>query len=47
MFYIYRIPRTNKIGCTKDLKSRVEKYQGCSDYEILYKTEDIEEASIK
>ena len=47
MYYIYRIPRTNKIGCTKDLKSRVEKYQGCSDYEILYKTENIEEASIK
>ena len=47
MFYIYRIPRTNKVGCTKDLKSRVEKYQGCSDYEILYKTENIEEASNK
>ena len=47
MFYIYRILRTNKIGCTKDLKRRVEDEQGSSDYEILYMTDDIKEASDK
>ena len=47
MYYIYRIPRTNKIGCTKNLKKRVEEQQGCFNYEILYKTEDINEASDK
>lgn len=46
-YYIYRILRTNKIGCTKDLKRRVEDEQGSSDYEILYMTNDIKEASDK
>lgn len=46
-YYIYRILRTNKIGCTKDLKRRVENEQGSSDYEILYMTDDIKEASDK
>ena len=47
MFYIYRILKTNKIGCTKDLKRRVENQQGISDYEILYMTDNIKEASDK
>lgn len=47
IYYIYRIPRTNKIGCTNNLKERVEKQQGCFNYEILYKTEDINKASDK
>lgn len=46
-YCIYRILRTNKIGCTKDLKRRVEDEQGSSDYEILYMTDDIKEASDK
>jgi len=45
-YYVYRIPRTNKIGCTHRIKERLKK-QGVSEYEILYKTTDINVASNK
>ena len=42
MYYIYHIPnyvwkdgRIGKIGCTTNLKERVKKQQGYTDYEIL------------
>ena len=44
MFYIYHI-KGIKIGCTNDLKKRVEKTQGYKDYEILATTDSIKEAS--
>ena len=44
MFYIYHI-KGIKIGCTNDLKKRVEKTQGYKDYEILATTDNIKEAS--
>jgi NTP pyrophosphatase (non-canonical NTP hydrolase) len=47
IYYIYRIPRTNKIGCTHRLKKRVEQEQGVREYEILYTTTDINDASNK
>lgn len=46
MFYIYHIPNV-KIGCTTDIKKRVVKQQGYNNYEILYKTKDINKASKK
>ena len=46
MFYVYHIPGI-KIGCTSDIIERVIKRQGYKNYEILYKTNDIEEASNK
>ena len=46
-YYIYRIPRTNKIGCTYRLKKRLEQEQGVKEYEILYTTTDINDASDK
>jgi len=46
MFYIYHIPNV-KIGCTTNLKQRVVEQQGYKDYEILYKTKDINKASKK
>jgi NTP pyrophosphatase (non-canonical NTP hydrolase) len=47
MYYIYHDLRTNKIGCTKNLKKRVEKEQGITNYKILYTTNNINEASDK
>jgi NTP pyrophosphatase (non-canonical NTP hydrolase) len=44
MFYIYHI-KGIKIGCTNDLKRRVEQIQGYKDYEILATTDSIKEAS--
>ena len=46
MFYVYHIPGI-KIGCTSDIIERVIKRQGYKNYEILYKTNNIEEASNK
>jgi|TARA_R110000787_G_scaffold36216_2_gene92683 NTP pyrophosphatase (non-canonical NTP hydrolase) len=46
MFYIYHIPGI-KIGCTSDLQERVIKQQGYDNYEILYKTNNINKASSK
>lgn len=43
MFYIYKTK--NKIGCTSDLKKRVEQIQGILNYSILYKTNCIKLAS--
>lgn len=45
MYYIYHI-KGIKVGCTTDLKNRVELQQGYIDYEVLYKTRDIINASI-
>ena len=47
MYYIYHLPKIKKIGCTNNLKNRVEKQQGFKDYKILFKTASIEEASMK
>lgn len=44
MFYIYHI-KGIKIGCTNNLKRRVEQIQGYKDYEILATTDSIKEAS--
>ena len=44
MFYIYHI-KGIKIGCTNNLKKRVEKTQGYKDYDILATTDSIKEAS--
>ena len=46
MYYIYHIEGI-KIGCTTDLKERVEKKQGYTNYDILYTTNNIHEASKK
>ena len=46
MYYIYHI-KGIKIGCTTDLKERVEKKQGYTNYDILYTTNNIHEASKK
>ena len=48
MYYIYHIPK-KKIGVTSNPKIRVEKIQCYKprEYEILLKTEDIDEASKK
>jgi NTP pyrophosphatase (non-canonical NTP hydrolase) len=45
MYYIYHI-KGIKIGCTNNLKRRVEKIQGYNDYDILAKTNSIKQASI-
>jgi len=47
MYYIYHIPTIKKIGCTKNLKLRVEDQQGWRDneYEILFASNDINKAS--
>lgn len=47
MYYIYHIPNIKKIGCTNNLKRRVEKEQGWNknEYEILFATSDINKAS--
>jgi NTP pyrophosphatase (non-canonical NTP hydrolase) len=44
MYYIYHI-KGIKIGCTNNLKRRVEQIQGYKDYEILATTDSIKEAS--
>ena len=44
MYYVYYI-KGIKIGCTKNLKKRVEQEQGYKDYTILYKSKDIKKAS--
>jgi NTP pyrophosphatase (non-canonical NTP hydrolase) len=44
MYYIYHI-KGIKVGCTSDLKNRVELQQGYTNYEILYKTRNIKKAS--
>ena len=46
MFYIYHIPNV-KIGCTTNLKEREVNQQGYENYEILYKTNNINKASKK
>jgi hypothetical protein len=43
-YYIYEIPGV-KIGCTWNVKRRVEKAQGYTDYKILEQHTDIMEAS--
>ncbi|MDB4334719.1 hypothetical protein N9988_00650, partial [bacterium] len=47
MYYIYHIPKIKKIGCTNNLKRRVEKEQGWkkNEYEILFASSDIDKAS--
>ena len=45
MYYIYHI-KGIKIGCTNNLKKRVEKIQGYNDYDVLAKTDSIKQASI-
>ena len=44
MYYIYHI-KGKKIGCTNNLQERVEKQQGCYNYEVLFKTNNIDKAS--
>lgn len=44
MYYVYYIKGV-KVGCTKDLKKRVEEQQGYKDYSILYKSNSIKKAS--
>lgn len=44
MYYVYYVKGV-KVGCTKDVKKRVEEEQGYKDYIILYETEDIKKAS--
>ena len=45
-YKVYHIPG-KKIGCTKNVKKRVEEEQGYKpgEYEILYETDDIKKAS--
>ena len=45
MYYIYHIPSIKKIGCTNNVKRRVETQQGHYQYEILAQTESLDEAS--
>lgn len=44
MYYVYYI-KGIKVGCTKDLKKRVEEEQGYKDYSILFESKDIKKAS--
>ena len=44
MFYIYHINNV-KIGCTNNLKKRVEKVQGYKDYKVLAVTDNLNKAS--
>jgi NTP pyrophosphatase (non-canonical NTP hydrolase) len=46
MYYIYHI-KGIKIGCTTNPVERVEKKQGYTNYDILYTTNNIQEASDK
>jgi NTP pyrophosphatase (non-canonical NTP hydrolase) len=47
-YYVYHIPGV-KVGCTTNLQRRVTDQQGYSsnEYEVLLKTKDIHEASVK
>lgn len=45
MYYIYHIPSIKKIGCTNNIKRRVEVQQGHYQYEILDKSKSLDEAS--
>lgn len=44
MYYIYHIKKV-KVGCTNDLKRRVEQIQGYKEYDILASTDKISHAS--
>ena len=44
MYYVYYI-KGIKVGCTKDLKKRVEEEQGHKNYKILFESTDIKKAS--
>lgn len=44
MYYVYYIKGV-KVGCTNNLKRRVEEEQGYKDYQILFKSSDINKAS--
>lgn len=44
MYYVYYI-KGIKVGCTKNLKKRVEEEQGYKNYSILFKSNDIKKAS--
>jgi len=44
MYYVYYV-KGKKVGCTKDLKKRVEEEQGYKDYLVLFKSIDIKKAS--
>ena len=44
MYYVYYI-KGKKVGCTKDLKKRVEEEQGHKNYQILFESTDIKKAS--
>ena len=44
MYYVYYIPGI-KVGCTNNLKKRVEAEQGYKKYSVLFKSEDIKKAS--
>lgn len=44
MYYVYYI-KGKKIGCTNNLKRRVEEEQGYKDYQILFESPDIKKAS--
>lgn len=44
MYYVYYI-KGKKIGCTNNLKRRVEEEQGYKDYQILFASEHIKKAS--
>ena len=44
MYYIYHI-KGIKVGCTNDLKRRVEQIQGYKEYDILATTDNIKHAS--
>ena len=44
MYYVYYI-KGKKIGCTNNLKRRVEEEQGYKDYKILFESPDIKKAS--
>ena len=43
MYYVYYI-KGKKIGCTKNLKKRVEEEQGYKDYSILFESDDIKKS---
>ena len=44
MYYVYYI-KGKKIGCTNNLKKRVEEEQGYKDYQVLFTSEHIKKAS--
>ena len=44
MYSVYYI-KGKKVGCTNNLKRRVEEEQGYKDYEVLFESSDIDEAS--